>query len=175
MALDLALILLLVGITRTERANAAGWADDFGPPGVDGGGWYSDYFAQPPFSFDDTQVFALAVSGDYLYIGGTFTSAGGVAANYIARWHKNSGVWEALGAGLNESVTAIAIDGNNLIRVFSISAGSVTLSGLTIRRGLTSSEGGGVNFSSTGTLTVTNSIISNNTANGNFGGGGIYA
>ena len=31
-------------------------------------------------------VNALAVSGNSLYVGGSFTNAGGVPANYIARW-----------------------------------------------------------------------------------------
>src|SRR5688572_235497 len=55
-------------------------------------------------------VSSLAVyddgSGPALYAGGYFTSAGGVAANYIARWDGTS--WSALGAGLNGAVLALA-------------------------------------------------------------------
>ena len=39
-------------------------------------------------------VFAFAVSGSTLYVGGNFTSAGGVPANYVAAWN---GSWSALG------------------------------------------------------------------------------
>jgi hypothetical protein len=43
-------------------------------------------------------VFALAVSGTTLYAGGNFTTAGGVPANYIAKW--NGSAWSALGSGM---------------------------------------------------------------------------
>src|SRR5206468_33652 len=43
-------------------------------------------------------VNALAVSGTDLYAGGGFTTAGGSAANYIAKWDGSS--WSALGPGM---------------------------------------------------------------------------
>jgi hypothetical protein len=50
-----------------------------------------------------TYVGALTVfddgSGSALYAGGNFTSAGGVAANYIARWNGSS--WSTLGSGMS--------------------------------------------------------------------------
>jgi hypothetical protein len=50
----------------------------------------------------NTAVRALGVyddgAGPALYAGGNFTSAGGAAANYIARWDGSS--WSALGAGV---------------------------------------------------------------------------
>src|SRR5207248_3215562 len=42
-------------------------------------------------------VYALAVSGNDLYAAGQFTTAGGSAANYIAKWNGSS--WTALGSG----------------------------------------------------------------------------
>jgi trimeric autotransporter adhesin len=42
-----------------------------------------------------------------LIVGGTFTSAGGVAANNIAAW--DGANWTALGAGLNGAVNALAV------------------------------------------------------------------
>ena len=42
---------------------------------------------------------ALAVSGSDLYAGGRFTTAGGIAANRIAKWNGSS--WSALGSGMN--------------------------------------------------------------------------
>ena len=74
------------------------WVPTFGEdPGVAGGS--SGY------------VFALAVyddgSGPALYVGGSFTSAGGVAANNLARWDGSS--WSALGSGVNGSVYSLTI------------------------------------------------------------------
>jgi hypothetical protein len=57
-------------------------------------------------------VHALAVSGSDLYAGGTFTTAGGVSANRIAKW--NGTTWSALGAGVNDTVRALAVSGTDL-------------------------------------------------------------
>jgi trimeric autotransporter adhesin len=46
-------------------------------------------------------------SGLALYVGGTFQSAGGVAANYMASW--NGSAWSALGAGVGGRVWALAV------------------------------------------------------------------
>ena len=52
----------------------------------------------------DLVIYALTVfddgSGPALYAGGSFTTAGGVAANRIAKWDGSS--WAALGSGVNE-------------------------------------------------------------------------
>jgi hypothetical protein len=60
----------------------------------------------------DPTVSALAAAGSYLYVGGCFTNAGGVPANYIARWNGTS--WSALGAGMNNNVYALAISGGTV-------------------------------------------------------------
>ena len=65
----------------------------------------------------NSNVYALAVSGADLYLGGDFvraTNASGVAvaAAYIARW--NGAAWSALGAGLNGSVYALVACGTDL-------------------------------------------------------------
>jgi hypothetical protein len=56
------------------------------------------------------------VSGATLYAGGGFTTAGGVAANYIAAW--NGSAWSALGAGLGvedwPEVNDLAVSGTTL-------------------------------------------------------------
>jgi hypothetical protein len=57
-------------------------------------------------------VYALAVSGTHLYAGGVFTTAGGVAANYIAQW--DGSAWSALGSGMNNTVAALALSWTNL-------------------------------------------------------------
>ena len=58
---------------------------------------------------------ALAVSGSDLYAGGYFTTAGGSAANNIAKWDGSS--WSALGSGMDDaaySVSALAVSGSDL-------------------------------------------------------------
>jgi hypothetical protein len=46
-------------------------------------------------------------TGPALYVGGTFTSVGGVAANNIAKWNGSS--WSALGTGMNSLVFALTV------------------------------------------------------------------
>ena len=50
------------------------------------------------------------VANDHsLYVGGDFTSAGGVGANYVARWDSRTGVWSPLGGGTSGVVYALAV------------------------------------------------------------------
>ncbi|MBN1812309.1 MAG: cadherin-like beta sandwich domain-containing protein, partial [Anaerolineae bacterium] len=61
------------------------------------------------------QVFAIAVSGSDVYVGGSFTSAGDVPNTVgIAKWNTSTKTWSALGTGTNESVRAIAVSGNDV-------------------------------------------------------------
>jgi trimeric autotransporter adhesin len=57
------------------------------------------------------RVNALAVfddgGGPALYAGGSFTTAGGVSANYIAKWDGTT--WSALGTGLDSHVLTLAV------------------------------------------------------------------
>ena len=46
-------------------------------------------------------------SGPALYVGGTFTFAGGETVNYIAKWDGTS--WSSLESGLNDSVHAVVV------------------------------------------------------------------
>src|SRR6185295_7680977 len=64
-------------------------------------------------------VFALAVSGSDLYVGGLFTFAGNVLANGIARFNTTAGTWSALGSGGGSGVgggwvEALAVNGSDL-------------------------------------------------------------
>lgn len=65
----------------------------------------------------DGFVFALAVIGTDLYVGGVFGRAGDVEVNHIARFDTtlsdNSG-WSALGDGLDDTVRALAVIGTDL-------------------------------------------------------------
>ena len=56
---------------------------------------------------------ALVTVGTKIYVGGDFTKIGGIAANYIAVYDTVTGVWSALGTGLNGvciALTAIGTD-----------------------------------------------------------------
>src|SRR5207237_6507680 len=57
-------------------------------------------------------VSAIESDGTNLYVGGLFTSAGGVNATNIARW--NGSAWSALGTGLNGPVRALLYKTNTL-------------------------------------------------------------
>jgi hypothetical protein len=57
-------------------------------------------------------VTALAIdSSGNLYAGGRFTTAGGVAANNIAKWNGSS--WSALGTGTNGRIFSLSFDGDS--------------------------------------------------------------
>lgn len=55
-------------------------------------------------------ISAIAALGNGdLVVGGSFVTAGGVAANNIARCNPFGGAWSALGSGVNSAVTALVI------------------------------------------------------------------
>ncbi len=61
-------------------------------------------------------VYALCVGPDgTLYAGGAFTTAGGVSANYIAKWNGTS--WAPLGTGMNAAVAALAFGSDGLLYI----------------------------------------------------------
>lgn len=78
----------------------------------------------------DAEVYALAIdkSGN-VYAGGYFTSAGGAAANHIAKWNPSTQKWSALGSGTSNGVgglvKAIACDASGNVYV----GGSFTTAG----------------------------------------------
>jgi hypothetical protein len=63
-------------------------------------------------------VYALAVVGNEVVVGGRFTSAGGVSANYVARFNTQTNTWSSLGTGssngVNSTVNALAVVGNEV-------------------------------------------------------------
>ncbi|MDO7849557.1 hypothetical protein Q5H92_24555 [Hymenobacter sp. M29] len=71
---------------------------------------------------EQVNALALAANGD-VYAGGTFSQAGGVAANNIAKW--NGTAWSGLGAGVNGAVSTLAVAGSGDVYV----GGSFTQAG----------------------------------------------
>jgi hypothetical protein len=64
-------------------------------------------------------VEALAVVGNEVYVGGYFTSAGGVRANNVARFNTQTNTWSTLGTGssngVDSVVNALAVVGNEVV------------------------------------------------------------
>lgn len=58
-----------------------------------------------------------------VYVGGIFSTAGGVNVNYVTKWSGTS--WEVLASGMNGRVNALAVDGNDNLYV----GGDFTLAG----------------------------------------------
>ena len=57
-------------------------------------------------------IYAIAVNGSDIYVGGDFTTIGGVSANHIAKW--NGSNWSALGTGADADVFTIAVSGTDV-------------------------------------------------------------
>jgi hypothetical protein len=63
---------------------------------------------------DSTTSFAVAIdSTNNVYVGGYFSTAGGISANAIAKWNPNTSTWSTLTSGINYYINSIAIDSNN--------------------------------------------------------------
>ncbi len=75
-----------------QGAGDENWQDGFDLPGTNG----------------IVRATVVAPNGD-IYIGGSFTAVGSVVANRVARWDGTT--WSALGAGVNNTVRALAISG----------------------------------------------------------------
>jgi hypothetical protein len=54
----------------------------------------------------NANVYAMTVADNAIYIGGSFTEAGGLSARRVASWNGSS--WSALGDGVNGTVYALA-------------------------------------------------------------------
>jgi hypothetical protein len=75
----------------------------------------------------DSDVDALAVSGNTVYAGGLFTMAGGVAANYIAEW--NGSNWLAMGSGMSNPLTPWGTRMQPCVRALAVSGNTVYAGG----------------------------------------------
>jgi hypothetical protein len=68
----------------------------------------------------------------------------------------------------------LTIDGNHASQIFIVSAGDLSISGLTLANGATPENGGAINFESTGSLSIANSTFTGNTAGGDGSTGGAH-
>ena len=88
-------------VTSTPGASSprpAAWQRTTSPSGTAAPGRLGQW------SVGTIQVNALAVDGaGNLYAGGCFTTAGGVAANNVAKW--DGSAWSALGSGIADAIT----------------------------------------------------------------------
>ncbi|MBT7298118.1 MAG: tandem-95 repeat protein, partial [Victivallales bacterium] len=73
-----------------------------------------DWFALGEGVGSPVSALTCGAPGD-LYVGGSFTTAGGGAANRIARWDGSN--WHALGLGVGNEVRALAWDGTGTLYV----------------------------------------------------------
>jgi hypothetical protein len=87
----------------------------FRPTGTTGTGderWQSGFNL---FDGADTAIKAIVQSGTDIYVGGSFTSVGGIKASYVAKW--NGSAWSSLGTGMANggaegTVMALAVAAN---------------------------------------------------------------
>ena len=92
------LAVLPFALGPSARAQCLQWDSRFGAPATGGNGMNQGVHAFTVF--DDG-------SGRALYAGGSFTSAGGVSANRIAKWDGAS--WSPLSTGIDGDVIALAV------------------------------------------------------------------
>ena len=80
-------------------------------------------------------VRALVVSNNNLYVGGHFTSAGGLPANRLAVFNGTS--WAALGEGVSGYVSALAVNGNNVYAGgnFDLAGNNITVNNIAVWNG----------------------------------------
>lgn len=114
-------------------------------------------------------VYALTVSGNNLYVGGSFTTATDSVStktvNRIALW--NGSVWSALGSGVNNNVRVIRISGNNIWLGGDFTTATDSVSAKTVNRitkwntstNVWSIQGSGLGNNSVLTMSIQNNLI----------------
>src|SRR5687768_756505 len=84
-------LVVLAGVARGQCVQT--WDTAIGTPGIGGG------YAASIRGWNDG-------SGEKVYVGGSFTTAGGSGANqYLAAWDRSTGTWSALGSGISGGFT----------------------------------------------------------------------
>ncbi|MBO2008240.1 IPT/TIG domain-containing protein [Hymenobacter negativus] len=127
-------------VARIKGAGDEKWADGFGlPNGLNG------------------TVRAVVRSGTRIYVGGTFSVAGGVPANNVALW--NGTAWSALGTGssngVNSDVRALALAANGDLYV----GGSFTKAGKLVTNRLAKWDGTAWSTLGTGSTNGVNDLV----------------
>jgi hypothetical protein len=107
-------------------------------------------------------VAALAVVGNEVYVGGGFTSAGGVSANNVARFNTQTNTWSSLGTGSQNGV-------NGFARALAVVGNEVVVGGLFTSAGGVSAN----NVARFNTQTNTWSSLGTGSSNGVSGGIGV--
>ncbi|HUI31923.1 MAG TPA: T9SS type A sorting domain-containing protein [Candidatus Acidoferrales bacterium] len=97
------------------QLTTAGGSSAFGIARWDGTNWSS---LGGSTNAPGGNVFALALSGSNVYVGGYFPTAGSIVANNIAVFNKSTSTWSSLGTttanGVDSHVDAIAVSGSNV-------------------------------------------------------------
>jgi hypothetical protein len=139
-------LILTLGVLLIPSASATGNAQSnlgAGTKTTDDNGWSA------LGTGINGQVRAIAISGNDVYVGGMFNSAGTctTGCNNIAKWNMTTATWSALGTGVDGEVLAIAIH-SGLVYVGGAfgSAGLVSANRIAVWDGSTwSALGAGVN------------------------------
>jgi hypothetical protein len=97
------------GAPRFVKAGESGKAGRGPQPYAPGDQNWSSTFGVPGAN---NSVHVIAVSGSDVYMGGYFTTIGGIGANHIAKWNGSS--WSALGSGTDNVIYTMAISGSDL-------------------------------------------------------------
>lgn len=59
-------------------------------------------------------VYSIVAKNNVIYFGGNFTSAGGAAAKYVAKWNGSNSTWAAVGNGFNAAVRTLIVVGTTV-------------------------------------------------------------
>jgi hypothetical protein len=77
--------------------------------------WDAAESVNPPYGgYIETSVNAVAVTPQYLFIGGSFTNLVGNVVNHIAAWDKKTRKWLSLSGGTDNYVSSIRVVGNTV-------------------------------------------------------------
>ncbi len=104
-----------------------GWSTTNDIARWDGSNWVCLGSGLDGWSPEPPYAHTLVTSGNDLYVGGSFTTAGGTPANNIAKWDGSS--WSTLGSGVNGAVDSLAADGSGHLFVggrFSVAGTNVS-------------------------------------------------
>jgi len=96
-------VLVSCAVVLTSSANADQTCEPTWIPTFGGSAGLGGATARAMAVFDDG-------AGPALYVGGSFGTAGGIPASFIAKWQQTStgGQWSALAGGMNGEVLALA-------------------------------------------------------------------